>query len=271
MLLKEVREKPHLSASSINDYIDCGLLYKFSRVDKLRPEFKADSLEFGSAIHMVLNDIHQQKMFGNIMGIKEIHEAFEKHWIATVTYGIDIQYSEGKNFDTLLNEGKELLSVYYNKRPQDNFQILALEEPFSFTVEGCDVPIIGAMDLIEEDSSGTVIITDFKTAGRNYSTDEIDRNFQLTLYQMAAKSNGYQDREIILKFDCLLKTRKPGFEQYYTTRDSIAEKRAVRKIISVHEGISKGVFIPNDGPLNWRCKNCAYKSACDEWFLQEAV
>ncbi len=35
MVLYELRQKPHLSASSIGDYIDCGMLYKFGRVDCL--------------------------------------------------------------------------------------------------------------------------------------------------------------------------------------------------------------------------------------------
>ena len=35
-----------------------------------------------------------------------------------------------------------------------------------------------------------------------------------------------------------------------------AEKRLIRKIQRVWEGISKGVFIPND--LSWRCKTCPY-------------
>ena len=51
MELTDLRKVAHLSASSINDYIDCGLLYKFGRIDKIQPNFKPDALEFGSAIH----------------------------------------------------------------------------------------------------------------------------------------------------------------------------------------------------------------------------
>jgi putative RecB family exonuclease len=54
MNLAQLREQPHLSASSITDYMDCGLMFKFSRVDRLVPEFKADALIFGTAIHGVL-------------------------------------------------------------------------------------------------------------------------------------------------------------------------------------------------------------------------
>ena len=96
----------------------------------------------------------------------------------------------------------------------------------------------------------------------------MDRNFQLTLYQIATKTNGYSDREILLRFDCLIKTKTPKFEQYYTTRSDLDEQRAARKIAEVWNGIEKGVFIPNDGSSNWKCKGCAYKKACDDWFLE---
>jgi RecB family exonuclease len=42
------------------------------------------------------------------------------------------------------------------------------------------------MDLVEEDSAGTIIITDFKTSVGLFSKDEVDQNQQLTMYQIAA-------------------------------------------------------------------------------------
>lgn len=271
MALSDLRKMPHLSASSIGDYIDCGLLFRFGRIDKLKPESRSDNMEFGSSVHRVLEEIYQNRMIGVELSIKEIHASFEEHWKRLAYNQDDIQYSEGKSFETLLLEGKELLTTYYHKRPRDSFEILAIEEPFSFTLDGCAIPIIGAFDLLEEDQSGTLIITDFKTSARAYSRDEVDRNFQLTLYQVAAKSLGYTDREILLRFDCLIKTKVPKCEIYYTSRTTTEERRAIRKIIEVWNGISKGVFIPNDGPNNWRCKGCSFKKHCDNWFLQEAA
>ncbi len=247
MDLSELRKEPHLSASAVNDYIDCGLLYKLGRIDRLPPEHRSSDLEFGSCVHKVLEEHYRAKMEGELLSTKELHRIFEKYWREAA-------------------EGKELLTVYRNKIPEDNFKIIGIEESFSFTIEGCPVPIIGAMDLIEEDESSTLIISDWKTSGRAYSNDEVDRNFQLTLYQMAAKANGYSDREILLKFDCLIKTKVPKFEQYYSSRSEEDESRAVRKILEVWSGITKGVFIPNDGSSNWKCKNCAYQKACSDWF-----
>jgi len=101
---------------------------------------------------------------------------------------------------------------------------------------------------------------------RSLSVDEVDKNLQITIYHMAARANGYKDREMLLRFDCLIKTKACKFEQYYTTRSEMDEMRALKKIRHVWEGISKRVFIPND---SWRCKGCSYKNACDEWFMKE--
>ena len=105
---------------------------------------------------------------------------------------------------------------------------------------------------MEEDESGTIIITDFKTAGRAYGIDEVDNNMQMTVYQLAMKSNGFGGREILLKLDWPYKTKKPRFEQYYTTRNYIDELRLIRKLKKVWEGINSGVFVPND--TSWRAQ-----------------
>jgi len=268
MDLSELRKEPHLSATGIQDYIDCSLLYKFSRIDKLPPEFRSDALEFGKVIHKPLGKRYEEKKIGNFLSTKQLHDIFEEAWRETAEGKEDIKYSEGKDFKTLLLEGKELLTTYLSKVPDDKFRVISVEEPFKLIIEGCPIPIIGATDLIEEDESETLIISDFKTSGRAYSSDEIDKNFQLTLYQIAAKNNGYADRELLLRLDCLIKTKVPKFEQYYTILSMTDEQRALRKILEVWNGINKGVFIPNDSPSNWKCKGCAHKKACNDWFQE---
>ena len=262
--ITEFRKKPHLSASSVGDYIDCGLLYKLSRIDKIKPEFKSDAMELGSAIHVVLAEFYNEKKKGKKLQIKEIHEIFEGSWRELAEDNPEIQYSEDKDFETLLREGKELLTVWYNKLPENEFKVIGVEEPFILTLRELAVPLIGYIDLLEEDESGTIVITDFKTSGRSYSNDETDKSLQLTLYQIAVKANGFRDREILLKFDCLIKTKTPKFDQFWTSRTEIEEKRAIKKIQEVWRGIHQEIFIPNDG--HWKCKGCSFKKHCDAWF-----
>jgi putative RecB family exonuclease len=266
MDLSELRTKPHLSASAISDYLDCGLLYKFGRVDRLPREFVSDSLEFGTVIHKVLAQFYSAKMVGDRMLLKDIHKLFKKLWTDAAKGREGIRYTEGKDFETLKKQGVDLLTAWHSKIEDDGYRILAIEEGFSIELPNLPVPIVGFIDLVEEDEAGTVIITDFKTSGQAYSADEIDRNMQVTIYQMAAKSNGFADREILLKFDCLIKTQQSKFEQYYTIRTEIDEKRLIKKIGRVWEAIRRGVFVPND--TGWKHNNCPYRKVCDEWFLQ---
>jgi putative RecB family exonuclease len=266
MNIIELKKSPHLSSSSVGDYLDCGLLYKFSRIDKIKTESTSDALVLGSSIHKALADFYQEKMIGSKLSLQDLHASFEKHW-ETVAGRSDIEYEDGYDWETLLKKGKDLLSVYYEKLPDDDFKVLAIEEPFSFTIDGLP-PIIGVFDLLEEDPSGTIIITDWKTSSKAYSADQIDKSLQLTIYQMAIKANGYRDRDVLLRFDCLIKTKTPKFEQYYTTRSERDERRAAKKILKVWDAISKGVFLtPNE--TSWKCNGCAYKEHCEEWFSNE--
>ena len=267
MLLSDLRQTPHLSASSIGEYVECSLLYKFGRIDRLPMQFTSDALLFGTTIHRVLEQFYSAKMIGEKLLLKDVHQIFETTWTGIAADRDDIRYAEGNDFKSLLMLGKDLLTAWYSKLPDDDFTILGIEEAFSFTLPGIPIPIIGAMDLIEEDSAGTLIITDFKTSGRAYSKGEVDQSQQLTMYQIAAKNIGFGDRDILLRFDTLIKTKTPKFEQYWTTRSELDERRLIKKAAQVWDGISKGVFVAND--TSWKCKGCAFKQACDEYLEGE--
>ena len=93
MILSELRQKEHLSASSINEYVECSLMYKFGRIDKLPMEFKSDALEFGTCIHRVLEQYYSAKMMGDRMLLKDVHELFVFTWMEIARGRTDIRYS----------------------------------------------------------------------------------------------------------------------------------------------------------------------------------
>ena len=267
MDIHELRKRPHLSHSSINSYLECGLYYKFSKIDKLKPQFISDNLLYGITVHRVLADFHQERLIGKIVSADDLYDLFETYWKKAAENNESIKYSKNQSFTSILNEGRALLEIYHKSLPKDLYNIVAIEEPFSIRLDGLDIPIIGIMDLVEEDRYGTIIITENKTSGKSYSNNQIDKNLQLTVYQIAARSNGYGNREILLRIDCLIKTQVPNFKSYYTSRSKLDEHRAIRKIQRVWDGIKKGVFIPND--TSWKCPYCEFKDPyCDDWFSE---
>ena len=268
MTLAELRKLPHLSASSIGTYIDCGLKYKLAKIDKLPPAFKSDSLVYGSTIHRVLEVYHEARMHDERVPLSMILELFEDYWGEELKKTSNIKFKKGVTAKSLLHEGKSLLTVYCDKYPYDDFKVIGVEESISFTIPGLPVAIIGAIDLLEEDESGTLIITDHKTAGKAFSMAEVNRNMQLTIYQIAMRKE-YPGRDILLKLDALIKTKKPRFEQFYTFRDDLDEQRTIKKILAVWDGIQKEVFIPNEESRY--CSGCEYKFHCNDWFAQRMV
>ncbi|BAH77682.1 RecB family exonuclease [Solidesulfovibrio magneticus] len=255
----------HLSASSINSYLDCGLQFKFAKIDKREPEAIAEALIFGTTIHKIIELYHHERSIGTRLSVMDVTAAFEKCYTeAFEQQAGKIQFKEGKDFDSTLLEGKSLLATYVTQFPETGLKVIGLEKAFSFQIEGVPIPIVGVMDMVEEDAGGNIVIVDHKTSSRSYSSDDIDKSLQLTIYGMAAKANGYGDREIMLRFDCLVKTKKPKFEQYYTVRTEEDELRAMKKIQAVYRGIMQGVFIPND--TSWKCKGCSYQQCCRDWF-----
>ena len=116
-----MRRNPHLSSSSINDYIDCGLFYKFGRIDRSKREFTADSLEFGTTIHRVLADVYQGKMLNSPLDLKEVLELFKHYWAEGADDNDEIMYAGGKDFKSYLIEGQDLLTHYFNKVPDDKY------------------------------------------------------------------------------------------------------------------------------------------------------
>lgn len=267
MKIEELRKGPHLSASSIESYIECSLSYRFSRIDRLKPEFLSDNMEFGKCIHQALADFHQERMIGTILTMDKLQERFVYYWTVRASENEEIRYRPENSFESFLEQGKSLLETYHDSF-SDHTTVLAIEEPFSFAIQNLPVPIIGVMDLIEEDEQENIVITDFKSAAKSYTDNDVNKNPQLTLYQLACRSNGYRDRNIILKLDCLIKTKTPQFKRYYTARNRMDEIKAEKKIIQVWKGITKGVFIPND--TSWKCNECFYKTACNDWYRQAA-
>ena len=210
MNLKELRKSPHLSVSSINQYIECGLAYRFAKVDMAKPESNPEALVFGSTIHTCLADYYACLGQGIIMPVDELTSAFERRWLSVAQKPGQVSFKEGSSAESLLEQGKSLLAVFHQEVPKEKCRVLGIERPFAFGLEGLPVPIIGVFDLVIEDEAGVVTIVDHKTCAKAYSDREIDDSFQLTVYHMAAKADGHANRDVLLRFDCLVKTKAPS-------------------------------------------------------------
>lgn len=269
------RTTPHLSASGLRDYIDCSLQYRFSRIEKRTPEFVSSALILGSAVHKSVEAVNLQRQEGLVIDPSETESAFSAILTDIVkgyeARGVPIRFKDKETPESLLDQGKALTRLYAENTIQEMntsaLRVLFAELPFMIEVPGVAVPVIGAMDLLLEDaSSGGLVLCEVKTTAKSYGAGEVDGTDQTTIYQMALRQLGYGDREVELRIDTLVKTKVPKFESHYTARTELDEARLKRKLRETWRGISSGLFVPSDG--NWRCAACGFKQACAEWSLE---
>lgn len=251
----------HLSYSSIRQYIDCSLGYKFKKIDCIKPEFISDNLIFGSCMHKTLAKFNQHRAREKPTTFHELGDWFEEYFSGAVTEKV-IKYSNGHTFKSCLHLGRNLLKIFHEQYPADAYGVLDIEHEFNIEVDGLPCPIIGYIDLIEQDEEGQLILTEYKTSGRSYSTNQIDCNDQVTLYHLAAQTLS-PTSSIINKIDCLIKTKIPKFEIYYTYRDHEDHNRFLNVAKQVAKGIDAAVYIPNTN--GWKCNYCEYQTTCKEW------
>ncbi len=267
MVPPAVRQQPHVSFTQIDQYLRCPLKYKFTYVERLKPEFVPAALAFGSGIHGAAAFLFSGVAAGTPPTLEEVQGYFESYW-ALETEHKPIRFGDRDTKASLLDLARRMLEVLYRER-EPGTEIVGVEQPFDVplidldTGEVLDRALVGTLDLLERDAEGRTVVVDLKTAARKYTDLQVDASLQLSVYSYATAMNGLGDQEELrLRFDVLTKTRQPELCRYWTQRDRAASVRLFRLVAEVLHGIAAGVFHPNPG---WQCKDCAFRSRCWAW------
>lgn len=106
--------------------------------------------------------------------------------------------------------------------------------------------LVGIFDLIETDADGNPVVVELKTGNKRFTEDQLDLDFQSTLYGYALKQMGYSTTkdETLIRFDLLLKTKKPALEKYFTIRNGKHYLQAITTIKKILRAIEKETFFP---------------------------
>lgn len=104
MNIQEMRTKPHLSASAIAEYIECGLAFKFGRIDGVEPEFHPAQMSLGSAIHSALGAFYRSMRNGREMDLDRLLDEFSNFWAAEAGRG-DLRPKNGDTPESFSKPG----------------------------------------------------------------------------------------------------------------------------------------------------------------------
>lgn len=246
-----------LSATRINSFLSCKQKYWFNYMEKL-PKLSNPSFKLGLAVHESLElagQIWQQK------------EKFSKADIAKIMEKYDeISVREGIEDHEVHKEGKDLVRKRL-KHFIAGRKVLDLEIKFGFwgpdggmnVTSDLGVPLIGAIDKVEEYDDDTVLIVDYKTSKTAPTGAQMRSDIQLSLYDLVARKLYPQYKRVVLSLD-LLKS-----DLLYTYRTDEEREEFERYLKVVYDSMLALKAEDVKASLNMFCPWCDYKDYCSTY------
>lgn len=254
-----------ISKSQIQTYLICPRKFYFQYVMGAMPEFLPAALPFGSALHGAVAAFYRAiKETGSKPELGFITREFELEW-GRATVGHRMSFKGKTSVDSHLALGKALLQKFYDEvQPR---KVEAVEYPFAIvmsdpiTGDPLDVSLVGIIDLIESDDEGTLIVAELKTAAKRYADSQSESQLDGLIYAYAMNRLGFRtaDAKTLIRYDVLIKTKSPGFQQIYVNKSPQDYGRLVRWIQEILQAIERESFYPNFG---WACHNCQFRRRC---------
>lgn len=243
-----------LSATRIGTFLRCKQKYWFSYVDRL-PKIANPAFKLGIACHEALEFAATLWKEGKKFTKGDIKKILDKYDGVAIREGVDNR--------TIHKEGSELV-----KKRINNFMIgkklIGSEFKFGFgrenAVETDDgVPLIGAIDKIEELDKDTLLIVDYKTSKTAPTASQMKDDMQLSIYDLVASKVWPNYKRIILSLDFL----KSEVLFTYRTDEERKEfsgylKQVYNQMVSLKEAEVKS-------ELNIFCPWCDFREYCSTY------
>jgi DNA helicase-2/ATP-dependent DNA helicase PcrA len=245
----EVRpgERLRLSASSIEDYEECPLKFKFGHYLKI-PTGPQAALTFGNVMHRSVRRYFELRARGEA-SFEAVKRFFESAWKKS---GFEDEYQE----QAYKQAGLEQLRAFVEK--QGSSETLPLSMESSFSLDLGEVLLEGRIDQINplvprvpEDDRAVELI-DYKT-GKPRSQKDADKSLQLSVYALAAQEE-MKLRPRRLTFYCLTNN-----QPVHTVRSAQDLKAVKTEILTVADRIRQNHFPATPGFV---CKFCDYQPIC---------
>jgi len=258
----------HFSYSQLSTYLICPAKFSHSYVLATPWETKPVALPFGKAIHKAAEIYYLCiKETGEFIPLGQMIDTFVAVYDGEIKQTeVEISLKEGETIAGLRDQAIELLKLFHKETlPQ---KIAGVEVPFSVPVPdllngGGDLPIklVGYFDLVERDEQGTYLIAELKTSAQRFSSLRLEYDLQATTYSyaMSRMKVATSENSCLVRYDVLLKTKKPAFEHYFVTRNEADYQRLIHLINHVLRAIELRVFYRN---TSWACSDCQFKKAC---------
>lgn len=262
---KWLLELPHLSATQLNMFIRCPESYRLRYVLGIKdpPNF---NLVLGKGFHLTAEHNFGQKIESGVdLPVREVVEFFHDEAVAKAIeiQGADIAWEDKKPDDVHVTGGKMVEA--YQKGVSPRVKPVAVELEKRIDVPGVPVPVLGYVDVVEENNA-----IDLKTSGKKLTKMKPSWRIQGRVYQLMTGKP--------IHWHVITKTKEPealGPLEYEGLLQPLASTEGTHSLIStiawqINDLMTR--FGPDDpwpvvGYLsdNNPCGWCGYRQRCTAW------
>ncbi len=215
-----------LSYTKISLYQSCPLCYKLQYIDGLKAKDKW-YFSFGRTIHTCAEYFFKVRV-PPPPSLEELVEFYEQNWLAE---GYESTEEEAR----YKAYGQEILAKFWEIHSADFRVPIAAERLFYIDIEG--MKVTGYIDRVDKLDSGGLSIVDYKTNKELFTVEDLEKDLQLTLYQLAAEQTWHLPVERLTLYH--FRSNTPCSCQ----PRGVAQLNEVKRLVlEVAEGISQQKF-----------------------------
>ncbi|MFC1929994.1 PD-(D/E)XK nuclease family protein [Chloroflexota bacterium] len=165
-----------LSFTQISLYRSCPLLYKLRYIDGLKAKDRW-YFSFGSTMHLCAEYFFKVSV-PPPPSLKELLQFYEENWLPQ-------GYESAEEESSYKEYGREILTKFWKIHSVDFQMPLAVEKLFYIDIDG--VKLRGFIDRVDKLESSGLSVIDYKTNKELFTADYLQKDLQLTLYQLAGE------------------------------------------------------------------------------------
>jgi len=185
MRKQEILQSIQLRQSTLKDYLNCPLMFRFRHLDKVPPEHRNPAALHGSVLHQLLYMIHEEKWNMNVSHY--YRDAFETYEHANgAESSIPLKWKDrDKELSAFEANAIEILDNYRKK--EYNREAIILYAECKFRVKIVGHIFTGTIDQVRRNTDNTTEMLDFKSGKQQPSEMALHNDWQLSLYLYALK------------------------------------------------------------------------------------
>lgn len=256
----------YVSASRLNLWLKCPLAFRLKYIDGIKVP-TPPAVFLGKQVHSAIEWHYRNRQLGVGVTAEQVCGCLAISWgPAAADEGVRFESSQEES--QLLAKGMDLVRAYLAKVKNEQTRPMAVETAVNAplidpqTGEDLEIPLVGVMDLVLDESGGPVIV-DFKTASRAQELTELAHEMQLGCYAyLFRQSTGTSESALEIRRMVKTKTPQISFHRWPARTDRHMGRlfAVIRAYLDdLHAG--RFVFRPHQA-----CSYCDFRDRyCGQW------